>query len=88
MEGHAIRILQQPGWLFGDVALLFNSPRWVGLGWGRVRGREQPPVSTLPVLMPADALRLPQEWLLTPFLLPAPPFPSHAQSTPSLALLA
>lgn len=27
MEGHAVRIPQGPGWVFGDVALLFNSPR-------------------------------------------------------------
>lgn len=27
MEGHAVRIPQGPGWVFGDVALLFNSSR-------------------------------------------------------------
>jgi CRP-like cAMP-binding protein len=27
VEGHAVRITQRPGWLFGDVALLFNTPR-------------------------------------------------------------
>lgn len=27
MEGNAVRITQGPGWVFGDVALLFNSPR-------------------------------------------------------------
>jgi CRP-like cAMP-binding protein len=27
VEGHTVRILQKPGWLFGDVALLFHSPR-------------------------------------------------------------
>jgi hypothetical protein len=27
VEGNAVRIPQQPGWVFGDVALLFNSPR-------------------------------------------------------------
>jgi cGMP-dependent protein kinase len=27
VEGHAVRIPQSPGWVFGDVALLFNSPR-------------------------------------------------------------
>jgi CRP-like cAMP-binding protein len=27
VEGNALRIPQQPGWVFGDVALLFNSPR-------------------------------------------------------------
>lgn len=27
VEGNAVRILQKPGWVFGDVALLFNSPR-------------------------------------------------------------
>lgn len=27
MEGNALRIPQGPGWVFGDVALLFNSPR-------------------------------------------------------------
>ncbi len=26
-EAHAVRIPQKPGWVFGDVALLFNSPR-------------------------------------------------------------
>jgi CRP-like cAMP-binding protein len=27
VEGNAVRITQEPGWVFGDVALLFNSPR-------------------------------------------------------------
>lgn len=27
VEGNAVRIPQGPGWVFGDVALLFNSPR-------------------------------------------------------------
>lgn len=27
VEGNAVRIAQGPGWVFGDVALLFNSPR-------------------------------------------------------------
>ena len=27
VQGHTVRILQQPGWAFGDLALLFNSPR-------------------------------------------------------------
>ncbi len=27
MEGHTVRIPQKPGWVFGDVALLFHSPR-------------------------------------------------------------
>lgn len=27
VEGNAVRIAQSPGWVFGDVALLFNSPR-------------------------------------------------------------
>ena len=27
VEGHTLRIPQGPGWVFGDVALLFNSPR-------------------------------------------------------------
>lgn len=27
VEGNAVRIPQQPGWVFGDVALLFNSAR-------------------------------------------------------------
>jgi CRP-like cAMP-binding protein len=27
VEGHAVRIPQQPGWVFGDIALLFHSPR-------------------------------------------------------------
>jgi CRP-like cAMP-binding protein len=27
VEGNAVRIPQHPGWVFGDVALLFNSPR-------------------------------------------------------------
>jgi CRP-like cAMP-binding protein len=27
VEGHVVRIQQKPGWLFGDVALLFHSPR-------------------------------------------------------------
>ncbi|KAG2485663.1 hypothetical protein HYH03_015635 [Edaphochlamys debaryana] len=27
VEGHTVRIPQKPGWLFGDVALLFHSPR-------------------------------------------------------------
>lgn len=27
VEGNALRIPQGPGWVFGDVALLFNSPR-------------------------------------------------------------
>jgi len=27
VEGHTVRILQKPGWVFGDVALLFNSSR-------------------------------------------------------------
>lgn len=27
VEGNAVRIPQKPGWVFGDVALLFNSPR-------------------------------------------------------------
>jgi CRP-like cAMP-binding protein len=27
VEGNAVRITQNPGWVFGDVALLFNSPR-------------------------------------------------------------
>ncbi|KAJ9511424.1 hypothetical protein QJQ45_029916, partial [Haematococcus lacustris] len=27
VEGHTVRIPQRPGWVFGDVALLFHSPR-------------------------------------------------------------
>lgn len=27
VEGHTVRIPQKPGWVFGDVALLFHSPR-------------------------------------------------------------
>lgn len=27
VEGHIVRIPQKPGWVFGDVALLFHSPR-------------------------------------------------------------
>lgn len=27
VEGNTVRIHKQPGWLFGDVALLFNSQR-------------------------------------------------------------
>ncbi|PNW86201.1 hypothetical protein CHLRE_02g076900v5 [Chlamydomonas reinhardtii] len=27
VDGHTVRIPQKPGWLFGDVALLFHSPR-------------------------------------------------------------
>lgn len=27
VEGHTVRILQKPGWVFGDVALLFHSSR-------------------------------------------------------------
>jgi CRP-like cAMP-binding protein len=27
IEGHTVRIPQRPGWVFGDVALLFHSPR-------------------------------------------------------------
>jgi len=27
VEGNELRIAQGPGWVFGDVALLFNSPR-------------------------------------------------------------
>lgn len=27
VEGHTVRIPQKPGWVFGDVALLFQSPR-------------------------------------------------------------
>lgn len=27
VEGHVVRITQKPGWLFGDIALLFNTPR-------------------------------------------------------------
>jgi hypothetical protein len=27
VEGHTRRILQKPGWVFGDLALLFNSSR-------------------------------------------------------------
>lgn len=27
VEGHTLRIQQKPGWVFGDVALLFQSPR-------------------------------------------------------------
>ena len=27
VEGNAVRIHKMPGWVFGDVALLFDSPR-------------------------------------------------------------